>query len=107
MPSKSSTLEPILRAKNMHMKRRILEGLAMLSFSMIVLVGCNPDSENNGDNLPPTDTIPVKGDWVRIYHPSDPDGLHPYNSRNIYATHIKEHIFMYLFDYEPQTLKHV
>ncbi len=50
------------------------------------------------------DTIPVRGDWVRIYHSADPDGLHPFNGKNAFATFIKENIYMYLADFNSQTL---
>jgi peptide/nickel transport system substrate-binding protein len=47
------------------------------------------------------------GDWIRIYHPSDPDGLHPYNTVSAHAATIKENIFMSLFDYDPGSMEHV
>jgi ABC-type transport system substrate-binding protein len=91
----------------MDMKRRSLEGLAALVLLVFALAGCKPETNTNGTTTPGTDTVPVMGDWIRIYHAADPDGLHPFNARNAYATLIKENIFMYLMDYHPQTLKHV
>lgn len=90
-----------MRAKN----HPLLSLLALALVSQLWL-GCKPETQGN-NNGSPQDTIPVMGDWVRIYHASDPDRLHPYNARNAYATFIKENIYMYLYDYDAQTLEHV
>ncbi len=71
----------------------------------LVLAGCKPETPGDHLGAGGADTIPVHGDWVRIYHSSDPDGLHPYNARNAFATIIKENIYMYLADYNSQTLQ--
>ncbi|MFN8393560.1 MAG: ABC transporter substrate-binding protein [Bacteroidia bacterium] len=72
----------------------------------LLWVGCKPETQGGIDDHA-QDSIPVMGDWVRIYHANDPDRLHPYNARNAYATFIKEHIYMYLYDYDAQTMEHV
>ncbi len=87
------------------MKRTSLAFLAVLfSFSLLLFVGCGSEPKTTE---PAVDTNPVMGDWIRVYHAADPDGLHPYNSRNAYATFIKENIYMYLFDYDARTMAHV
>lgn len=87
------------------MKRTSLAILAILfSFNLLLIGGCGSEPTTTG---PAEDTNPVMGDWIRIYHAADPDALHPYNTRNAYATFIKEHIYMYLFDYDAQTMEHV
>jgi peptide/nickel transport system substrate-binding protein len=91
----------------MDKKRRSLESLAALILIVFALAGCKPEPKDNGNLPQSTDSVPVMGDWIRIYHAADPDGLHPYNGRNAYATHVKEHIYMYLMDYHPHTLEHV
>lgn len=69
------------------------------------IFGCKPPGGDSGDPHGSNDSIPVRGDWVRIYQSADPDNLHPYDARSAFATFIKENIFMYLYDYDPQTLR--
>lgn len=90
-----------MRSKN-HLPLSLLAAL----FASFLWLGCKPETQGGTDEHS-QDSIPVMGDWVRLYHASDPDGLHPYNSRNSYATFIKENIFMYLYDYEPDNMNHV
>ncbi|HEX2901513.1 MAG TPA: ABC transporter substrate-binding protein, partial [Bacteroidia bacterium] len=89
------------------MKRSSLAGLAALHLLAMLILGCNPEPKTTDPNANAQDTVPVMGDWIRIYHAADPDGLHPYTTRNAYATFIKENIHMYLFDYDAQTMEHV
>lgn len=78
---------------------------ALCLLASIAVLGCKPGPEGQQVNGIDQDTIPVDGDWIRIYHPSDPDGLHPYATRNAFANYIKENIFMFLCDLEPNTLE--
>lgn len=48
---------------------------------------------------------PERGDWIRIYNPSDPDALHPYASFHASASYVKDHLFQFLCDINPQTLE--
>ena len=77
--------------------------IGILLFWAMWIAGCRPEN-NNAGSIAAADTIPVTGDWIRIAHTADPDGLHPYNSRNALAAFIKENIFMYLEDYNSKTL---
>ncbi len=86
------------------MKRTSLAALIAMIFLALPFGGCKTDTQ---PDVQLEDDTPVNGDWIRVYHASDPDGLHPQNTRNAYATFIKEHIYMYLFDYDAQTMEHV
>ncbi len=87
--------------------------LCALFAVLIFLTGCGADSDGTGsgngaDSTGSEVTAPietVRGDWVRVYTPSDPDALHPFASFHASATYVKDHIYQYLADIDPQTLK--
>jgi peptide/nickel transport system substrate-binding protein len=85
------------------MKKQLWGSLFLLLTVVLIAGGCKPTPA--GDGQPNQDSIPVTGDWVRVYHSADPDALHPYNSRSAFATFIKEHIYMYLADYNSATMQ--
>lgn len=74
------------------------------------VVGCQEetpkDPNENGDTVE-NSSEPVRGDWVRIHIPSDPDGLHPYLTTHASATQIKEHLFQVMCDFHPGKLQSI
>jgi len=59
----------------------------------------NPSDDNASEEA-------VRGDWVRVFQPSDPDALHPLASTHATATFIKEsQVYQYLCDLDPETLE--
>ncbi|MFM2376537.1 MAG: hypothetical protein RLZZ165_1634 [Bacteroidota bacterium] len=87
------------------MKATIYKGLTVGCMCIVLLSGCKPQP-TNGHPGATNDTVPVMGDWIRIYHSSDPDGLHPFNTHTAHATAIKWNIFMSLLDYDS-SMQHV
>lgn len=75
---------------------------ALLFFS-----GCEEDKPTEPNPPIPSETTEgVRGDWIRIFQPSDPDALHPLASTHATATFIKEsQVYQYLCDLDPETLE--
>ncbi len=67
----------------------------------------NGTAIHSEDSTKYTGGQPVRGDWIRIFQPSDPDALHPLASTHATATYIKESIYQYLCDIHPETLEMV
>lgn len=87
------------------MKKLLSKNWILFLLVGIWISSCTSPEAGGPQTSNTNDTIPVEGDWVRVYHPSDPDGLHPYGTRLAFANYIKEHIFMYLCDLNPKTLE--
>ncbi len=79
----------------------------LLTF-VLAFSSCEPaeTTDPNGPT-PDTDVQPVRGDWIRIFQPSDPDALHPLASTHATASYVKESIYQYLCDIHPETLQMV
>jgi peptide/nickel transport system substrate-binding protein len=84
------------------MKNSILSITAAVLLSLLA-PGCTPPGaaqDGNGQ-----DTIPVRGDWVRLAIPNEPDNLHPYVSVHAMATYIRDQTYQFLTDINPHTLE--
>ena len=80
------------------------------ALSIFLLPSCGGGDAGNGSNgndSIPSAGDPVRGDWIRVYNPSDPDALHPYATFHASSSYVKDHLFQYLVDINPYTLEMV
>lgn len=71
--------------------------------AVTLIWGCRPPiTDGNGEGQ---DTIPVRGDWVRLAVPNEPDNLHPNSSVQAMSTYVRDQLFQYLTDINPHTLQ--
>ncbi len=85
------------------MKRHFFYSFYCFLLCTAALTACRPASTTTDPEA--QDSLPVNGDWIRINHSSDPDGLAPYSSRTGPATAIKENMHLSLATYNAQTLQ--
>lgn len=84
-------------------------GIFSILLTLLLVFGscANEPTTDPINNTPEGDEQPVRGDWIRIFQPSDPDALHPLASTHATASYIKESVYQYLCDIHPQTLQSV
>lgn len=80
---------------------------AFLMGIVFLVAGCGGGGTTTDPDGEPTssdEATPERGDWIRIYNPSDPDALHPYATTHATATYVKGEIYQYLYVINPRTL---
>lgn len=91
--------------------RNRLDIFFALVLAIVLLPGCGGSGDgpasNSSDSTSTAEATPVRGDWIRVYNPSDPDALHPYATFHASAAYVKDHLFQYLVDINPYTLEMV
>lgn len=78
----------------------------LFALSLLILSACGGGGETDpeGGNTPDTvKEVPVRGDYVRVHLPAEPDKLNPFNSTHANATYVKFHLFQYVLNIDAQT----
>ncbi|HHG86156.1 MAG TPA: hypothetical protein ENJ82_15510, partial [Bacteroidetes bacterium] len=91
--------------------KKSLRFMLVAACLLMLFTGCTDSTsttpEHGNDNHISANSDPETGGCIRVHSSSDPDALHAYAATTGSANYVKELIFQYLYDFDPETAEMV